>query len=85
MITLSQVPAGNGVDIIVADTGPGIPEGDRGRVQQRFVKLNSARSTPGSGLGLAIAAACAKLHGGSLVLEDNAPGLRAILQLRPRE
>lgn len=85
VITLSQVPAGNGVDIIVADTGPGIPEGDRGRVQQRFVKLNSARSTPGSGLGLAIAAACAKLHGGSLVLEDNAPGLRAILQLRPRE
>jgi signal transduction histidine kinase len=85
VITLAQVPAGNGVDIIVADTGPGIPEGDRGRVQQRFVKLDSARSTPGSGLGLAIAAACAKLHGGSLVLEDNAPGLRAILQLRPRE
>jgi signal transduction histidine kinase len=85
VITLSQVPADNGVDIIVADTGPGIPEGDRGRVQQRFVKLDSARSMPGSGLGLAIAAACAKLHGGSLVLEDNAPGLRAILQLRPQE
>jgi signal transduction histidine kinase len=83
VITLSQTPAGNGVDIIVADTGPGIPEGDRGRVQQRFVKLDASRSMPGSGLGLAIVAACAKLHGGSLILEDNAPGLRAILQLRP--
>jgi signal transduction histidine kinase len=84
VVTLSQMPAAKGVDIIVADTGPGIPEGDRGRVQQRFVKLDSTRSTPGSGLGLAIVAACAKLHGGSLILEDNEPGLRAILQLRQR-
>jgi signal transduction histidine kinase len=84
VVTLSQMPTANGVDIIVADTGPGIPEGDRGRVQQRFVKLDSARSMPGSGLGLAIVAACAKLHGGSLVLEDNEPGLRAILQLGQR-
>jgi signal transduction histidine kinase len=84
VVTLSQVPAANGVDIIVADTGPGIPQDDRGRVQQRFVKLDSTRSSPGSGLGLSIVAACAKLHGGSLVLEDNDPGLRAVLQLRQR-
>ncbi len=83
-ITLSLVPVGHGADIIVADTGPGIPEADRGRVKDRFVRLDAARTTSGSGLGLAIAAACAKLHGGSLVLKDNAPGLRAILQLRSR-
>lgn len=81
-ITLSLVAANGGVNIIIADTGRGIPENDRGRVTERFVRLDPARSTPGSGLGLAIAAACAKLHGGSLALEDNKPGLRAILHLR---
>jgi signal transduction histidine kinase len=73
LISLSQIPAVNGVDITIADAGPGIPESDRGRVQERFVKLDSTRSTPGSGLGLAIVAACAKLYGGSLVLQDNEP------------
>ena len=83
-VMLSDSFLNNDVDIVVADTGPGIAEVDRGRVIERFVRLDPARSTPGSGLGLAIAAACAKLHGGSLVLEDNNPGLRAILQLRAR-
>ena len=69
------------VRLIVADDGPGVPEDQRGRVQQRFVRLDAARSTPGSGLGLAIAAACAKLHNGRLLLEDNDPGLRAVLEL----
>jgi hypothetical protein len=69
------------VRLIVADDGPGVPEDQRGRVTERFVRLDDARSTPGSGLGLAIAAACAKLHNGRLVLEDNGPGLRAVLEL----
>jgi signal transduction histidine kinase len=69
------------VHIVVADTGIGVPEDQRGRVQERFVRLDPARSVGGSGLGLAIAAACAKLHGGALRLEDNAPGLRAILDI----
>jgi signal transduction histidine kinase len=69
------------VHIVVADTGVGVPEDQRGRVQERFVRLDPARSVGGSGLGLAIAAACAKLHGGALRLEDNAPGLRAILDI----
>jgi signal transduction histidine kinase len=69
------------VRLIVADTGHGVPEDQRGRVQERFVRLDPARSVGGSGLGLAIAAACAKLHGGALRLEDNAPGLRAVLEI----
>lgn len=72
------------VRLIVADNGPGVPEEHRGRVQERFVRLDAARSTPGSGLGLAIAAACAKLHNGRLILEDNRPGLRAVLELARR-
>lgn len=69
------------VSLIIADTGPGVPEADRGRVLERFVRLDETRATSGSGLGLAIAAACAKLHGGQLVLEDNQPGLRVVLSL----
>ena len=71
----------HGVRIVVADDGPGVPAADRGRVQERFVRLDTARTTQGSGLGLAIVAACAKLHGGAFVLEDNHPGLRAVLTL----
>jgi signal transduction histidine kinase len=69
------------VRLIVADTGPGVPPEQAGRVQERFVRLDPARSTGGSGLGLAIVAACAKLHEGVLKLEDNGPGLRAVLDL----
>lgn len=81
VVTLALEPAGDAFDLVVADTGPGVPASQRGRVAERFVRLDEARSSPGSGLGLAIVAACAKLHGGRLVLEDNRPGLRAVLRL----
>ena len=64
---------------IVADDGPGIPEADRARVFQRFVRLESSRTTPGSGLGLPLCAAIAELHGVHLELKDNNPGLRCEL------
>ncbi|MCC6716445.1 MAG: HAMP domain-containing histidine kinase [Acetobacteraceae bacterium] len=69
------------VEIVVADDGPGIPPQDRARASQRFFRGEAARSTPGSGLGLALVQAVAMLHGGTLRLEDNAPGLRAVLVL----
>ena len=65
----------------VADRGPGVPAADRNRVLDRFVRLEASRTLPGSGLGLSLAAAIAHLHGGALKLEDNAPGLRAVLEL----
>ncbi|RDI58747.1 signal transduction histidine kinase [Microvirga subterranea] len=68
-------------EIVVADRGPGIPEAERGHVLERFVRLETARTRPGFGLGLSLAAAVARLHGGTLRLEDNAPGLRAVLLL----
>ena len=73
------------VEIAVADQGAGIAEGDRIHVLQRFVRLAADRSRPGSGLGLSLVAAVAHLHGGELRLEDNAPGLRAVLSLPARE
>lgn len=65
----------------VADRGPGIPEKDRARVTERFVRLEASRSKPGAGLGLSLAAAVAQLHGGELKLDDNAPGLRVTLAI----
>ena len=78
------VKAGNDGDRItlsVADRGPGIPDADRGRVVERFVRLEQSRSEPGSGLGLSLASAVARLHGGELKLEDNHPGLRTTIAL----
>jgi signal transduction histidine kinase len=72
------------VVITVADRGPGIPETERGHVLERFVRLESARSSPGFGLGLSLVSAVARLHGGVLTLEDNEPGLRAVLTLPAR-
>jgi signal transduction histidine kinase len=77
-VTLSGHP---GPVIAVADTGPGIPEGERARVLERFVRLDGDRSTPGNGLGLSLVSAVAKLHGATLRLEDNHPGLRVSLAL----
>jgi signal transduction histidine kinase len=73
--------SGGNIEFIVADHGPGIAAADRQRVVDRFVRLENARSRPGSGLGLSLAAAVARLHGGSLRIEDNRPGLRAVLSL----
>jgi signal transduction histidine kinase len=72
---------GDRITLSVADRGPGIPEADRGRVVERFVRLEQSRSEPGSGLGLSLASAVARLHGGELKLEDNHPGLRSIIAL----
>jgi signal transduction histidine kinase len=69
------------VEICVADRGPGVAPEDRRRALQRFVRLEKSRSRPGAGLGLSLAAAVARLHGGSIKLEDNSPGLRAVLTL----
>ncbi len=66
--------------ITVADSGSGIPETEKERVLQRFVRLDNSRSLPGNGLGLSLVNAVARLHGASLQLADNQPGLRVILR-----
>lgn len=78
-IVVSAASAGDRIEIAVADRGPGIPPEDRERAMRRFVRLEASRSRPGSGLGLSLAAAVARLHQGEVRLEDNAPGLRAVL------
>ena len=80
-IVVKAAGEGDRILLTVADTGPGIPEVDRTRAVERFVRLEQSRSQPGSGLGLSLANAVARLHGGELRLEDNTPGLRSVLAL----
>ncbi|MGD9829108.1 MAG: sensor histidine kinase [Hyphomicrobiaceae bacterium] len=80
-ITLAMALTGRSVEIVVADRGPGIGEADRERALRRFVRLEASRSAPGTGLGLSLVSAVTRLHGGTLRLEDNAPGLRIVLAL----
>lgn len=79
-INLEAIPKGKTIIVAVADKGVGIPEADRARVLKRFVRLDSARSTPGNGLGLSMVNAIMNLHGGKIQLLDNHPGLRIELQ-----
>jgi signal transduction histidine kinase len=76
------------VEFSVTDTGPGVPDADRERVVERFVRLENSRHQPGAGLGLSLVAAVAEAHGGRLELDegpgkvgDMGPGLRVALIL----
>jgi signal transduction histidine kinase len=80
-VLVSAKRIGTDIELSVADHGQGIPESDRGRVLERFVRLDQSRSKPGFGLGLSLAAGVVRLHGGQLRLEDNKPGLRVVISL----
>ncbi|MEH6664983.1 MAG: HAMP domain-containing sensor histidine kinase [Brevundimonas sp.] len=80
------------VEFSVTDTGPGVPDEDRARVLDRFVRLENSRTEPGSGLGLSLVAAVAEAHRGRIyldegpgVVDDTGPGLRVALVLPPAE
>ena len=79
VITAKRI--GASVVLTVADRGPGIAPADRARALGRFIRLEGSRSRPGFGLGLSLAAAVARMHGGTVELEDNEPGLRVRLTL----
>jgi len=85
-VTLTVRADGAQARIEVADSGPGVPEDRRELVFDRFFRLEGSRSTPGNGLGLSLVRAVARMHGGSIRLEDNYPGkvnpgLKVILSL----
>jgi signal transduction histidine kinase len=76
------------IEFSVTDTGPGVPDSDRERVVERFVRLENSRNEPGAGLGLSLVAAVAEAHGGRLELAEGpgkvgemGPGLRVALIL----
>jgi two-component system, OmpR family, sensor kinase len=78
-----RVMNGERVTVVVADDGPGIPEQIAGKLFERFVRGDPARSrdSGGAGLGLSIAAEIARAHGGSLELVPTERGARFDLEL----
>jgi signal transduction histidine kinase len=87
MLRVRQRASGD-IELSVTDTGPGVPEPDRERVIERFVRLENSRNAPGAGLGLSLVAAVARAHGGRLELDEGpgcfdgkGPGLRVALVL----
>jgi len=69
--------------VVVEDDGPGVPEGWRESVFERFSRLDESRSRDrgGSGLGLAIVWEIVSSHGGSVWIEDARPGARVVIAL----
>jgi two-component system phosphate regulon sensor histidine kinase PhoR len=74
-IRLETGRRGELVDVVVSDSGPGIPHEDLARVFERFYRVDKARSGPGgTGLGLAIVRHLVELHGGTAVAENRPEG-----------
>ena len=85
-VRVAVQPVGRSAEIGVSDNGPGIACEDRERALGRFDRLDNARTRPGAGLGLAMVSAVAQLHGGELILSDQAavgslPGPSGLLAL----
>lgn len=69
-------------DIIIADSGTGIPETYRDKVFEKFFRMEESRHTKGNGLGLSLVAAIARIHNADILLEDNEPGLRVRFRMK---
>jgi signal transduction histidine kinase len=74
-VTVEVSQSDDGAAIAVCDDGPGIPANECQHVFKRFYRLERSRRTPGNGLGLSLVAAVARLHGATIDMADNAPGL----------
>ena len=89
---LKYVPAGGRIELtvkrladsvclVVSDNGPGLAPDDRVRAVQPFVRFGKSSRADSSGLGLSLVAAIARLHRARLLLENNEPGLRVVVEL----
>ena len=89
---LKYVPAGGRIDLsvrrladsvllVVSDNGPGLAPDERVRAVQPFVRFGQSSRADSSGLGLSLVAAIARVHRARLLLENNDPGLRVVVEL----
>jgi len=75
-VTLRLQADDGGARLELSDSGPSIPSELRDKVFQRFFRLEQSRTTPGNGLGMSLVQAVVQLHGLSITLDDNHPGLK---------
>ncbi|HMC40061.1 MAG TPA: HAMP domain-containing sensor histidine kinase [Acidimicrobiales bacterium] len=82
-VSLTVGPGPGPVRLVVADDGPGVPEAERERIFERFVRLDEARDRGegGFGLGLAIVADLSRFYGGTIRVGSGAPGAEFVLEL----
>jgi signal transduction histidine kinase len=78
-IRLKVAVDGSRICTRIEDSGPGIPEEERGKVFQRLYRLEKSRTSAGTGLGLSLVKAIADLHDADIRLEDASPGLRVVI------
>jgi signal transduction histidine kinase len=83
-ISLNVKATDQHVTVSVTDNGQGVALAERSVIVQRFARLDASRTTPGHGLGLNLVSVIVEAHGGRLMIDDNAPGLRVSLVL-PRQ
>lgn len=83
-VTVTLEETGSGARLVIEDDGPGIPEGERERIFERFIRLDAARASEGagSGLGLTITRRIVEAHGGRVYADpDFTTGARFIVEL----
>lgn len=78
-IDISAKRHGEVVEVRIVDDGPGIPDTERERVFERFIRLDQTQT--GTGLGLAIARRIARQHGGDLTCDPRPSGASFTLRL----
>jgi signal transduction histidine kinase len=70
-IQVSAAATDSGVEVVVKDTGAGIPAEDLSRIFERFYQVDKSRArSRGVGLGLAISKEIVEAHGGSISVES---------------
>ncbi len=80
-VRVSAGRRGDRAVLTVRDNGPGVPEADRSRIFDRFVRLDSDRAKPGNGLGLSLVRAVAAMHDAEIEAKDAEPGLEITLSI----
>jgi two-component system OmpR family sensor kinase len=80
-ITMGSSEGRAGWQLWVLDEGPGVPEGARERIFERFGRISSHRGIRGSGLGLPIVRAIARAHGGDVTVQSAGTGSRFIISI----
>lgn len=84
-VTVTTAPAGDGVEVVVDDTGPGIAAEDQERIWDRLYRGDQSRSQRGLGIGLSLVRAIVAAHGGQTrVNSTQGQGARFVVWL-PRE